>query len=890
VPTSVVSALDLERSDALVLGLPDQNPLAVVDVMHSFEPSIDRPKGVPPLAESTERMVAASANCAPPRMQLHPATEEVLILLSGVVDECPEEDLVEQDKSEKWTNVAVQCFCDADAAGVLSVELVAKKVPVRQVSDNSVLSIELRLVHSDSPFFLQALEGPSGGNHDGEYEACTGPYGQYHRAMRTIRNCFDRRLVMMGSFLVIVLPPQWSDNSQTWDLTSDPCSSLEGENEIVAVFAIDCITETINNENDGSRDVAVDRRWCYRLQDAKFSLRLSLDQTALEGMRRDELPIGTINELKSVNESCPGYEDLVDELMRLSHVQHPSGAPSAVLLTGCVGVGKTKLASCITAKLEASDAFHSDVCYVSAKDIVLAAAAYVDLDDLINFILSPKDSGTVGCLILDDLDSVIDAAEGSEGSGHQDMERVLAINAVVGAIDSLVEKYDKEGSKVSGPRPFILGICCADIGNLPKEFVRVGRFEKLVTMDAPTQSQRELILKHMLQDLPLADVSNKETKGDFDRVEMAARWAEALAQQTAGCVASDIRRICADGLTRAHSRLLYSQDKDLMSISGLEKTRVIWDDIREAARICVPSQLAHLDVTISKFLCENVGSGRLDYKALHQEAWTKFGGYAEVKDRVYRTVVSPWSRDSANDVNDGSGDSKIMLRIPPPSGVLFYGPPGTGKTMASQYLASSLALPMVKVKASDVLDQWLGGSEAAIRSLFARARSAAPCILLFDEIDALASNRSDEGDSTNVHSRILSTLLNEMDGVSSSSGRGGVLVVATTNRLHAIDAALLRPGRLEEHIELRKPAVADIKAIFALRLAKASCASNVDTNALAVQLQERGASGADVEGICTAACLHAIRVASNNSVGKDGETKISLTMNDFAEALTKVFL
>ena len=102
----------------------------------------------------------------------------------------------------------------------------------------------------------------------------------------------------------------------------------------------------------------------------------------------------------------------------------------------------------------------------------------------------------------------------NEGSGHQDMERVLAINAVVGAIDSLVEKYDKEGSKVSGPRPFILGICCADIGNLPKEFVRVGRFEKLVTMDAPTQSQRELILKHMLQDLPLADVSNKETKGD----------------------------------------------------------------------------------------------------------------------------------------------------------------------------------------------------------------------------------------------------------------------------------------------------------------------------------------------------------------------------------------
>jgi transitional endoplasmic reticulum ATPase len=169
---------------------------------------------------------------------------------------------------------------------------------------------------------------------------------------------------------------------------------------------------------------------------------------------------------------------------------------------------------------------------------------------------------------------------------------------------------------------------------------------------------------------------------------------------------------------------------------------------------------------------------------------------------------------------------------------------------------------ILQVKASDILDQWLGGSEAAIRSIFARTRAAAPCILLFDELDALATNREvEDGGSTDVYSRLLSTLLNEMDGVNSGGGDNSVLVVGTTNRIHAIDAALLRPGRFEKHILLQKPTINDIEEIMKLHLSKAPLDQDVNFSEISELLHELAANGADIRGICTETCLIAMRDA-----------------------------
>ena len=219
--------------------------------------------------------------------------------------------------------------------------------------------------------------------------------------------------------------------------------------------------------------------------------------------------------------------------------------------------------------------------------------------------------------------------------------------------------------------------------------------------------------------------------------------------------------------------------------------------------------------------------------------------------------------------------------ITPPSGVLFHGPSGCGKSKAAICLGSSLGMPMISVRTADVLDKWLGGSEAAIRSLFQRARAAAPCILFFDEIDAIASNRADDDDGTNVMSRLLSTFLNEMDGVSSTMAAAGskVLVVACTNRLEKLDAALLRPGRLEEHILLENPNMEAVRELLGHCLKRAPLDKTLDLDILASEMTEKAVSCAVVEGTCREAVFYALHRYSQDA------TTLCLSIDDIRKAL-----
>ncbi len=150
-----------------------------------------------------------------------------------------------------------------------------------------------------------------------------------------------------------------------------------------------------------------------------------------------------------------------------------------------------------------------------------------------------------------------------------------------------------------------------------------------------------------------------------------------------------------------------------------------------------------------------------------------------------------------------------------PKGVLLYGPPGTGKTLLARCLAGEARAHFFHVRVSDITSKWYGEAESRMRTVFRQARAASPSIVFFDELDALAPSREGAHEASQ---RILSTLLDQLDGLEELRG---VIVVGATNRIGAIDPALLRPGRFDRLIEVGLPNREDRRAILEIHCRRA---------------------------------------------------------------------
>jgi transitional endoplasmic reticulum ATPase len=182
----------------------------------------------------------------------------------------------------------------------------------------------------------------------------------------------------------------------------------------------------------------------------------------------------------------------------------------------------------------------------------------------------------------------------------------------------------------------------------------------------------------------------------------------------------------------------------------------------------------------------------------------------------------------------------------------LHGAPGTGKTLLAKALAGETEANFIAVKGPQLLSMWIGESERGVREIFRKARQAAPCIIFFDEIDALAPRRG--GSSSQVTERVVAQLLTELDGIEDLKG---VVVLAATNRIDRLDPALLRAGRLEFHVELPAPDAASRRAILQVHMKRMPLAKDVKIDALVKRTE--GLVGADLEGLCRQAALFAIR-------------------------------
>lgn len=199
-------------------------------------------------------------------------------------------------------------------------------------------------------------------------------------------------------------------------------------------------------------------------------------------------------------------------------------------------------------------------------------------------------------------------------------------------------------------------------------------------------------------------------------------------------------------------------------------------------------------------------SARLDYAEsigapkIPNVTWDDVGGLTSVKSDILDTIQLPLEhpelfadglkKRSGMAVSPGGLSFTLLC-----SGILLYGPPGTGKTLLAKAVATSCSLNFLSVKGPELLNMYIGESEANVRRVFQRARAARPCVIFFDELDSVAPKRGNHGDSGGVMDRIVSQLLSELDGMSTGTKHTDVFVIGATNRPDLLDPALLRPGR-----------------------------------------------------------------------------------------------
>jgi peroxin-6 len=317
----------------------------------------------------------------------------------------------------------------------------------------------------------------------------------------------------------------------------------------------------------------------------------------------------------------------------------------------------------------------------------------------------------------------------------------------------------------------VLVATTTDIDKVP-DSVR-GLFTHELEMSAPDEGEREGILRDAVTESGIA------TAADVDL--------SAIAVKTAALVAGDLVDVVDRAIVAKAERLeTLAQSK---SEAGSQTITI--KDIQlaggPATNSVIPGDFdAAVDMARKNF-ADAIGAPKIP-----NVQWSDVGGLTNVKDAVIETIQLPLSRPEL-----------FAKGLKKRSGILFYGPPGTGKTLLAKAIATEFSLNFFSVKGPELLNMYIGESEANVRRVFQRARDARPCAVFFDELDSVAPKRGNQGDSGGVMDRIVSQLLAELDGMSDGDENGGgVFVIGATNRPDLLDQALLRPGRFDKMLYL----------------------------------------------------------------------------------------
>ena len=430
-------------------------------------------------------------------------------------------------------------------------------------------------------------------------------------------------------------------------------------------------------------------------------------------------------------------------------------------------------------------------------------------------------------IFIDELDSI--APKRGEVTGE--VER-----RVVAQLLSLLDGLEGRGEII------VIG-ATNRVNDIDPALRRPGRFDREIEIGVPSTDGRYDILLIHTRGMPLHD--------DVDLRFMA--------EKTHGFVGADVEALAKEAAMLAIRKILPNINLDKpIPPEVLMDLQIIMKNFETALNGIEPSALREVLITQPT------------------ETWDDIGGLKEAIQQLREVIEWPLKYP----------EIYKHLNSRPPNGILLFGPPGSGKTLLAKALAHETEINFISVKGPEFLSKWVGESEKAVRETFRKARAAAPCIIFFDEIDAIAGMRG-RFSGSQVTEQVVSQLLTEMDGL---EGLKDVILLAATNRPDMLDPALLRSGRFGRHVEIPMPDKDARVAIFKIHLRNKPLASDVDINQMAQDLE--GYTGADIQAICEEATLltirHAVMDITIDAHDATSIKKVKISKAEFEDAFGKI--
>jgi ribosome biogenesis ATPase len=510
---------------------------------------------------------------------------------------------------------------------------------------------------------------------------------------------------------------------------------------------------------------------------------------------------------------------LYPEIFIRTGIQPPRG----VLLHGPPGCGKTMIANAFAAEIGVS--------YIPLSAPSLVAGMSGESEKKIRDIFDEAKRMAPCLVFIDEIDVIM----GKRESAQREMEKRIVAQMLTCMDDMALEKTDG--------KPVIIIAATNRPDSLDPALRRAGRFNKEINLGVPNELAREKILRALTQRLELAR--------DFDYRN--------LAKLTPGFVGADLNDVVSVAGTEAMKRMMAfikersetAMDIDTESIdSGTSTALLKLRSLVSNAGKSSPDR--DFSITYADFLKAvpkvQPSAKREGFATIPDTTWAHIGALHDVREQLEMAIVEPIKRPEAF----------ARVGITAPTGVLLWGPPGCGKTLLAKAVANESKANFISIKGPELLNKYVGESERAVRQVFERARSSVPCILFFDELDALVPKREDS--LSEASSKVVNTLLTEMDGL---SNRAGIYVVAATNRPDMIDPAMLRPGRLGTSVFVDLPTpderVEILKALYKNALPEASVEEVGKLEGVARDARCSEFSGADLENLRQAAGRAALK-------------------------------